>query len=181
MSQGPGRSHWQGENSKKQFQGHLSWTRWGYYDRFIYTLLCGFPLEKAMAPHSSTLAWKIPWTEETGGLQSMGSRLSNFTFTFHFHALVKEMATYSSVLAWGIPGMAEPGGLLSTGSHRVRHNWSYLAAAAAVWLPWWLSGEESTCDARDMSLIPGLERSPGERNGDPLQFSCLGNPMDRGA
>ena len=75
-----------------------------------------------MAPHSSTLAWKIPWTEETGGLQSMGSRLSNFTFTFHFHALVKEMATYSSVLAWGIPGMAEPGGLLSTGSHRVRHN-----------------------------------------------------------
>ena len=51
------------------------------------------PLEKEMAPHSSTLAWKIPWTEESGGLQSMGSRLSNFTFTFHFHALEKEMAT----------------------------------------------------------------------------------------
>ena len=49
--------------------------------------------EKAMAPHSSTLAWKIPWTEEPGGLQSMGSRLSNFTFTFDFHALEKEMAT----------------------------------------------------------------------------------------
>ena len=62
-----------------------------------------------MAPHSSTLAWKIPWTEEPGRLQSMGSlrvgtQLSDFTFTFHFHALEKEMATHSSVLAWRIPG-----------------------------------------------------------------------------
>ena len=84
-------------------------------------------MEKAMAPHSSTLAWKIPWTEEPGRLQSMGSsknqtRLSDFTLTFHFHALEKEMATLSSVLAWRIPGMAEPGGLVSTGSHRIRHN-----------------------------------------------------------
>ena len=50
-----------------------------------------------MAPHSSTLAWKIPWTEEPGRLQSMGWRLSDFTFTFHFHVLEKEMATHSSV------------------------------------------------------------------------------------
>ena len=74
-----------------------------------------------MAPHSSTLAWKIPWTEEPGGLQSMGSLgvghdLSDFTFTFHFHALEKEMATHSSVLAWRIPGTGESGGLLSMGS-----------------------------------------------------------------
>ena len=69
-----------------------------------------------MAPHSSTLAWKIPWTEEPGRLQS---RLSGFTFTFHFHALEKEMATHSSVLAWRIPGTGEPGGLPSMGSHRV--------------------------------------------------------------
>ena len=141
-------------------------------------------LEKAMAPHSSTLAWKIPWTEEPGRLQSMGSLrvwhywatslslftfmrwrrkwqptpvflpgesqgqggpsglpsmgsqknqtgLSDFTFTFYFHALEKEMATHSSVLAWRIPGMGEPGGLLSMGLHRVRHDWSDLAAAAA--------------------------------------------------
>ena len=76
-----------------------------------------------MASHSSTLAWKLPWVEEPGRLQSMGSlsqtRLSDFTFTFHFHALEKEMATHSSVLAWRIPGMAEPNGLLSVGSHRV--------------------------------------------------------------
>ena len=76
-----------------------------------------------MAPHFSTLAWKFPWTDEPGGLQSMGSlsqtQLSDFTFTFHFHTLEKEMATHSSVLAWRIPGMGEPGGLLSMGSHRV--------------------------------------------------------------
>ena len=83
--------------------------------------------EKAMAPHSSTLAWKIPWMEEPGGLQSMGSlgvghNWATSLFTFHFHALEKEMATHSSVLAWRIPGMGEPGGLLSMGSHRVGHD-----------------------------------------------------------
>ena len=84
-----------------------------------------------MAPHSSTLAWKIPWTEEPGGLQSMGvtrsqTQLSDFTFTFHFHALEKEMATHSSVLAWRIPGTGETGGLPSLGLHRVGHDWSDL-------------------------------------------------------
>ena len=73
-----------------------------------------------MATHSSTVAWKIPWTEEPGRLQSMGSqsqtRLSDFTFTFHFNALEKEMATHTSGLAWRIPGMGEPGGLPSLGS-----------------------------------------------------------------
>ena len=79
-----------------------------------------------MAPHSSTLAWKIPWMEEPGGLQSMGSlrvgQLSNFTFTFHFHALEKEMATHSSVLAWRTLGTGEPGGMWSMESHRVGHD-----------------------------------------------------------
>ena len=64
---------------------------------------CTLPVEKAMAAHSSTLAWKIPWTEEPGKLQSMGS-LRATSVTFHFHALEKEMATHSSVLAWRIPG-----------------------------------------------------------------------------
>ena len=76
-----------------------------------------------MVPHSRTLAWRIPGMEAPGGLQSMGSlnqtRLSDFTFTFHFHALEKEMASHSSVLAWKIPGTGEPGGLPSMGSHRV--------------------------------------------------------------
>ena len=82
--------------------------------------------QKATATHSSTLAWKIPWMEEPGRLQSMGllsrARLSDFTFTFHFHALEREMATHSSILAWRIPGTEEPGGLPSMGLHRVRHD-----------------------------------------------------------
>ena len=83
-------------------------------------------MEKAMAPHSSILAWRIPWTEEPGGLQPMGvtksrTRLSDFTLTFPFHALEKEMATHS-ILAWRIPGMEEPSGLPSMGLHRVRHD-----------------------------------------------------------
>ena len=75
-----------------------------------------------MAPHSSTLAWKIPWMEEPGGLQSMGSLRSDTTERLHFHALEKEMATHFSVLAWRIPGTGEPGGLPSMGSHRVGHD-----------------------------------------------------------
>ena len=79
-----------------------------------------------MTPHSSTLVWKIhgrrslvgcsPWVAKSR------TRLSDFTFTFHFHVLEKEMATHSSVLAWRIPGTGEPGGLPSVGSHRVGHD-----------------------------------------------------------
>ena len=71
--------------------------------------------EKAMAPHSSTLAWKIPWMEDPGGpvhgVAKSRTRLSDFTFTFHFHALEKEMATHSSVPAWRIPWREELGEL----------------------------------------------------------------------
>ena len=84
--------------------------------------------EKAMAPHSSTLAWEISWTEEPGRLQSMGHEESDMTewdltFTFNFRALDREMANHSSVLAWRIPGTGEPGGLPSMGLHRVGHDW----------------------------------------------------------
>ena len=80
-----------------------------------------------MTPHSSTLAWKIPWTEEPGRLLSMGSRrvghdsatsLSLFTF-LHWR---RKWHPTPFVLAWRIPGTGEPGGLPSMGSHRVRHN-----------------------------------------------------------
>ena len=86
------------------------------------------------------------WWAAVHGVARSRTRLSDFTFTFHFHALEKEMATHSSVLAWRIPGTGEPGGLPSMGWHRVGHDWSDLAAAAAdgrlsfpdVWLvqPW---------------------------------------------
>ena len=71
------------------------------------------------------------WWAVVHGITEGWTRLSDFPFTFHFHALEKEMATHSSVLAWRIPGMGEPGGLPSMGSHRVRHDWNDLAAAAA--------------------------------------------------
>ena len=116
-----------------------------------YLSLTSLFKEKAMAPHS----WKIPWTEEPGRLQSMGSlrvgRLSDFTFTFHFHALAKAMAPHSSTLAWKIPWTEEPGGLQSMGSRRVGHD----------------------C-VTSLSCIE-------EGNGNPLQCSCLENPRDGGA
>ena len=62
------------------------------------------------------------WRAAVHGLARSRTRLSDFTLTFHFHALEKEMASHSSVLAWRIPGMGEPGGLLSMGSHRVGHD-----------------------------------------------------------
>ena len=79
-----------------------------------------------MAPHFSTLAgtsgaWRIPVGCSPGGANNR-TRLSNFTITFHFHALEKEMTTHSIVLAWRIPGTREPGGLPSMGSHRVGHD-----------------------------------------------------------
>ena len=72
------------------------------------------------------------WKSAVHGVTEGRTRLRDFPSTFHFHALEKEMATHSSVLAWRIPGTAETGGLLSMGSHRVGHDWSDLAAAAAV-------------------------------------------------
>ena len=114
-------------------------------------------LEKAMATHSSTLAWKIPWVGEPGRLQSMGSwrveRLNDFTFTFHFHALEKDMATHSSVLAWRIPGMEEPGGLPSMGLHRVGHDWSDLAAAAAAF---WVAQDSKGKNIHIHKVLAGL-------------------------
>ena len=83
------------------------------------------------------------WWAAVQGVTKSQTRLSNFPFTFHFHALEREMATHSSVLAWRIPGTGEPGRLPSLGLHRVRHDWSDLAAAAAVCTCWsqtpWLS------------------------------------------
>ena len=82
---------------------------------------CTASSEKAMAAYSSTL-----------GVAKSRTRLSDFTFTFHLHALEKEMATHSSVLAWRIPGTGEPAGLPSMGSPRVGHERSDLVAAAAA-------------------------------------------------
>ena len=82
------------------------------------------------------------WWAAVHGVMKSRTQLSDFTFTFPFHALEKEMATHSSVLAWRIPETGEPGGLPSMGSHRVGHDWSNLAAAAAAAASLWEIGGE---------------------------------------
>ena len=91
-------------------------------------------MEKEMATHSSILAWRIPWTEEPGGLLSLGSHRVGHDWSdlTCIHVLEKEMATHSSILAWRIPGTGEPDRLPSMGSHRVGHDWSDLAAAVML-------------------------------------------------
>ena len=92
------------------------------------------------------------------GVAKSRRRLSDFTFTFHYHALEKEMATHSSVLAWRTPGMGEPGGLPSMGSHRVGHDWSDLAAAAAA-AAWDSQGKNTEAFAIPFSSGPHIVRT----------------------
>ena len=107
------------------------------WETCVWSLGWEDPLQEGMATHSSILAWRISmdkgaWRAAIHGVAKSQTGLSDFTFTFHFHALEKEMATHSSVLAWRIPWMEKPGRLLSMESHRVRHYWSDAAAAAAA-------------------------------------------------
>ena len=90
------------------------------------------------------------WMAAVHGVAEGQTRLSNFTFTFHFHVLEKEVATHSSVLSWRIPGAGKPSGLLSMGLHRVGHDWSDLAAAAAA----------ATCFKKEQFLSMTTIRSP---------------------
>ena len=87
------------------------------------------------------------WWAAVHGVTRSWTWLSDFTFTFHLHALEKEMATHSSVLAWRIPGTAEPGGLPCMGSHRVRNDWSDLAAAAECRICVWYVKVTQLCPA----------------------------------
>ena len=86
------------------------------------------------------------WKAAVHGVAEGWTWLSDFIFTFHFHALEKEVATHSSVLAWRIPGMGEPGGLPSMGSHKVGHDWSDLAAALTEKI--WFYINCNSCSAR---------------------------------
>ena len=105
------------------------WYRCAQLQNTYSVAISGTPLQySCLENHMDRGAWKAA----VHGVAKGRTRLSDFTFTFHFHTLEKEMATHSSVLAWRIPGTGEPGGLLSLGSHRVRHDWSDLAAAAAI-------------------------------------------------
>ena len=93
------------------------------------------------------------------------------------------MTTHSSVLTWGIPWTEKPGGLQSKGSHRVRHNrTTHTHTPPHIdTLPCGSAGEESARNAGDLGSTPGSGRSPGAGNDNPFQYSCLENPMNRGA
>ena len=96
------------------------------------------------------------------GVAKSQTRLNGFTFTFHFHALEEEMATHSSVLAWRIPGKGEPGGLPSTGLHRVRHDWSDLAATL---IPSWKWKSQKVSHSLWPHGLYSLWNSPGHNTG----------------
>ena len=118
------------------------------------------------------------WKAAVHGVAEGRTRLIDFTFTFHFHALEKEMATHSSVLAWRIPGTGDPGGLPSMGLHRVGHIWSDLAAAAAVTsLPNDMTGHiTSLRGVGDSELRAGLETRCA---GPPHSITGKTNSCDR--
>ena len=138
------------------------------------------------------------WKAAVHGVLKSLTRLSDFTFTFHFHALEKEMATHSSILAWRIPGMGEPVGLPSMGSHRVGHDWSDLAVAVAVAASknrvslvvrmGFLGGsvgKELPAIWKTWVWSPGWEDPLGGTGqggqGNPFQILAWRIPMDRGA
>ena len=148
---------------------------------------CWWPLEKAMAPHSSTLAWKIPWTEEPGRLQSIGSlrvghdwATSLWLFTFmHWRRKWQPTPVF-------LPGESQGWETWWAATYGVAQSRTRLkrlsSSSSSSWWPWlsrWCNDKESSCQCRRCRLIPGLERSPEVGNGNPLQYSCLKNSLGR--
>ena len=145
-----------------------------------------------MATHSSILAWRIPWTEQPGMQETQETWVPS---QGQEDPLEEGMATHSSILAWRIPWTEEPGGLQSVEVQRVSNDWATftftILKLGNFTLEIWISGfpdssagKESACNAGatgDTGSVPGLGRSPGAGHGNTLQYSCLKNPMDRGA
>ena len=153
-----------------------------------------------MAPHSSTLAWKIPWMEEPGRFQSMGSwrvredwatSLSLFTF-LHWRRKWQPTPVF-------LPGESQGWGSLMAAVYGVtqsRTRLKWLSSSSIPFqiivelhvhssyvpfgLPWWLISKESACQCRRHGFDSQVRRSPGEGNNNPLQYSCLKNFIDRG-
>ena len=114
------------------------------------------------------------WWAAVHGVRKSWTWLSDFTFTFHFHALEKELATHSNALAWRIPGMGEPGGLPSMRSHRVRHDWSDLAASNKYMMEYYSAIKKNTFESllmRWMKLEPIIVSEISQK--EKHQYSTL--------
>ena len=139
-----------------------------------------------MAPHSSTLAWKIPWTEEPGRLQDpcspWGRKESDTTERLHFHFSLSCIGEGNgnplqcSCLENPRDGRAWWASIYGVAQSRTRLKQLSSSSSSSG-----SDGKESACSAGDSGLIPESRRTPGEKNGYPLQYSCLGNSMNRGA
>ena len=136
------------------------------------------PLEKGMTTHSSILAWRIPWMEELLGLQSMGSqRVGQDWVTFiSLHFFISHASQF---YLWNILNVIK----VFWKRYKPTPNYflMFLTLNSGLGFPGGPESQESVCNAGDLGLISGLGRSPGKGNGNPLQYSCLENPMDRGA
>ena len=156
-------------------------------ETWVWSLCWEDSLEKGMITHSSILAWRMPWAEELGGLQSMGSqnyKYELFWIIFHWSQLL----TVSSILLQKIPMHIHRFVSICLSIHPIvplPHLWRTLLFKKYSWEhgggpPRGLVVKNSPANAGAAGLIPGLGRIPGEGNDYPLQYSSLGNPMDRG-
>ena len=135
--------------------------------------------EKAMAPHSSTLAWKIPQTEEPGRLQSMGSLESDTTEQLHFHFSLSCIGEGNGN-PFQCSFLENPRDREAwwAAFHGVTHSQTQLKRLSSSSFPYSSVGKESTCNTGDLGSIPGLGSSAGEGKSYPLQYSGLENSMD---
>ena len=157
------------------------------WETWVWALGQEVPLEKEMATHSSILAWKILWTEEPDGLQSMGLQRVGHDWATSLHVCLHRMTCRILVprpgikpvplqLAYLIAQLVKnPPAMQET---LVRFLRASLPTPVFWGFPYGLAGEESACNAGDLGSIPGLRRSPGEGKGYPLQYSGLKNSMD---
>ena len=146
--------------------------------------------EKAMASHSSTLAWKIPWTQEPGRLQSMRSLWVGHDWALHFHFSISRIGEGNGnpLQCSCLENPRDRGswwaavyGVVQSRTRLKRLSSSSRQVYVQVGFPGGSVVKNSSANAGDTGSIPGWGRSPEEGNGNPLQYSCLGNPMDRDA
>ena len=142
----------------------------------------GRSLEKEMATHSSILAWRIPWTEEAVGLQSMGlQRVRHYWTTNTYFPPSKQSSEVGPIIIFiSIPTRPPFRKYELHHSRSSAPNFSIIPDSSQDFLGG-SDGEESACKAGDLGSIPGLGRSPGGGHGNPLQYSCLENTLDRGS